>query len=194
MRLNSASSDTTRDAVEILCDGFLDDPFYMWVAPDPAMRITLLKSLFTLEVDAAATRGMLWKDDRGVVVLIPPDRQLLNEDQAAEARQLIQKAFQGPAHLLADYKQRLRDDSPDAWNAWYLQYIAVAAEKREQGHGSSLMRDITAEIAGAPLWLHTGRARTVPFYARFGLATVAVTACEQMGPYIYTLWRAKSGD
>src|ERR1700739_569649 len=162
--LNRASSATAGHAVKILIDGFVDDPFYLWVSADPRIRFALLRSLFTLEVDASAARGMVWTDDRGVVVLVPPHRRLLDDDQAAEARELIRNAFQRPRHLLEDYKSRLHESSPNVADAWYLQYIAVPAGKRSRGHGSSLMRDVVAEIAGAPLWLHTGRPRTVPFY------------------------------
>ena len=187
--VNRPSKATTGNAVEVLIEGFLDDPFYVWVTPDQTARVALLSSLFSLEVGAAAAHGLLWSDERGVVVLVPPHRQLLDDDQAAEARELVRNAFQRPHQLMEAYKRRLHDANPDVDEAWYLQYLAVPASKRSQGQGSSLMCDVLAEIAGAPLWLHTGRASTVAFYSKFGLAIAAVTSCEPTGPSVYTLWR-----
>jgi len=183
----------TGNAVDILVDGFVDDPFFVWTTPDKAARCTLLDALFSLAVDAATARGFLQLDERRVVVIVPPHQKLYDSDQAAAAEALLRNAFQRPLPLLDDYQRRLRSAGPDADDAWYLQYLAVPAVNRSQGQGSSLMCEILAEIGDAPLWLHTARPATLAFYAKFGLKIAAVTPCEPAGPSVYTLLRSPRG-
>jgi hypothetical protein len=186
---NCGGSPAARDAIRILVEAFLDDPYYVWVSPQHGTRLSLLRSLFTLEVEAAASRGLLLSDDRGVVVLVPPHRRLLDDDQEAKARNLIRDASPHLSRVIDDYERRLLAATPEDSEAWYLQYLAVPAGKRSRGNGSSLMYDVGVETAAASLWLHTGRPRTVPFYARFGLTVTAITLCEPHGPSVHTLWR-----
>ncbi|MGN9844346.1 hypothetical protein ACTMTI_40100 [Nonomuraea sp. H19] len=177
------------EAVEILVEGFLDDPFFLWTTPDERTRRALLEATFSLAVKAADAQGFLLLDERGVVILLPPGRRLYDEEEAARAQELTLRAFQRPTVLLKDYRRRLQAADVDDTAAWYLQYLAVPAAKRSQGCGSSLMRDILCHAAGSPLWLHTGRPANLQFYARFGLDVVATIPCEPEGPYVYTLMR-----
>lgn len=187
--LTPASDIRDGDELAVLKKGFLDDPFYVWVAPDASARCELLTTLFTLELGAAARQGFLYSDIRGVVVLVPPYRELLDADESEEATRLVADALQRPPDVLDDYHRRLDEASADITGAWFLRFIAVPTGQRSQGNGASLMDDIVDEIDGTALWLHTGRQRTLRFYARWGLVEVGVTLCEPAGPAIYTLLR-----
>lgn len=187
--LTPASNIEDGDELSVLKEGFLDDPFYVWVAPDMSERYELLTRLFTLELGAAARRGFLFSDVRGVVLLVPPHHQLLDANESAEAARLVAHALQRPAGVLDDYHRRLEQTSAHISEAWFLRFLTVPAKERSQGNGTSLMNDIVDVADGTALWLHTGRPRTLHFFARWGLLKVGVTACEPAGPSIYTLLR-----
>ncbi|MDP9845408.1 hypothetical protein [Streptosporangium lutulentum] len=169
----------------------MDDPFFVWATPDETARRGVLRAMFSLAVEAAAARGFLWMDERGVVVLLPPGRKLYGEEQAAKIQAITRNAFQSPLVLLDDYKRRLHAGDPGGTDSWYLQYLTVPAAGRSRGAGGSLMKDIVlARLDGAPLWLHTGRRTNLSFYAKFELQTIATTWCEPGGPYVHTLRRS----
>jgi hypothetical protein len=173
--------------VEILVEGFMDDPFYVWTTPGETARRALLESMFEVAVDAADEQGFLQLDERGVAILVPPGRELYDGKKAAQQQELIRKAFHRSSTLLDDYRLRLRSADPEPAGCWYLAYLAVPASKRCRGSGTSIMKDILAQTAGTPMRLHTGRPSVLGFYEKFGLKVIAVTPCELDGPLVYTL-------
>jgi hypothetical protein len=175
------------EAVEILVEGFMDDPFFVWTTPDETARRVMLGSMFGLAVDAADEQGFLRLDERGVFILVPPGRELYDAQRGAQQQELIRKAFHRSSILLDDYRRRLRSADPEPADCWYLAYLAVPAGKRRRGSGSSMMKDILARTAGTPVRLHTGRPSNLSFYAKFGLKVIAITPCESDGPRVYTL-------
>ena len=180
-------------AVDVLVEGFLDDPFFVWTTPDADARLTLLDAVFALAVSAAAQRRMLTCDERGVLVLVPPGQRLYDDAEAARARGILRDAFAHPPGLLADYDRRVHHAAPRLQDAWYLQYLAVPASLRGHGRGRALMGEALARAGGGPMWLHTGRPSTLGFYARFGFGVHAEVPCTPAGPTVYILTRPGSG-
>jgi hypothetical protein len=180
------------EASELIVEGFMDDPFYLWIASDEAARRTLLTTISGLAVDAALAQGFLTLDERGLIVLLPPGRALYSSEVSAKENDLISSAFEQPRALLDDYRRRIRVAYPQDAQAWYLRYLVVSAARRSQGLGGAMMADILARVGEAPLLLHTGRPENVGFYEKYGMKVVATTSCEAQGPHIYTL-RKSSG-
>ena len=97
--------------------------------PDEAVRRDLLEEIYSLAVDAAAARGFLTFDERGVAILIPPGRQLYDKGTGVREHDLISNAFQQPRALLEDYRRRIHAAYPVDAGSWYLRYLVVPAAK-----------------------------------------------------------------
>jgi ribosomal protein S18 acetylase RimI-like enzyme len=63
---------------------------------------------------------------------------------------------------------------------WYLFVLGVAPERQRQGLGTTLLQSGLARVDAAkqPCYLETTNEKAVPYYQRFGFATVG----EEMSP------------
>lgn len=74
---------------------------------------------------------------------------------------------------------------------WYVGFLAVDPDCQGQGVGSVLLQSVVdkADKEDLPVYLETGNPRNVPWYEKFGFATVYTEKAGFMGPTVFYMRR-----
>jgi GNAT superfamily N-acetyltransferase len=185
-----------RDAVSrVLTAAFLDDPVFVWIAPDRAARDAVLPTAFGGFVDAfarhdathlapaegdAVTGAALWSP-AGVAPVDPADEGALEasmggfDDESLVRLGICLELFAG-AH----------PHEP----AWFLQFLGVDPAHQGQGVGSVLLRQVldAADRTGEAAYLEATSERNRALYARHGFRQIDELVLPD-GPTVYPMWR-----
>lgn len=186
------------EAALLFARAFFENPAWLWTLPDPSRRERVLRFFYRAAVRYAFRRGEILATAgpvRGVVILLPPERPLLDGAELSRVG-LWQLPFRaGPAGFRRFRAQgrgfgaRQRRDAPA--RHFYLWEIGVEPRHQSQGIGSALLRAVTerSEAAGAPVYVDTTAPRNLPFYERHGFRVVHHDAFPNGGCRFWTLLR-----
>jgi GNAT superfamily N-acetyltransferase len=182
VEIRPVSPDRVEPLAALLGRAFDDDPMLVWpFGPDRADLVTAFFASFDVEL---AKRGWLWEagDGDGVAAWIPPgsDAEMLDIDRAMRSMLEDSEARHGE---LWDWIGSNFPDEP----TWYLDHIAVDAERRGSGIGTALIEHglAFARRDGVPAFLETGRPGNVPYYERRGFTTYFDEDAPNGGPHIW---------
>jgi ribosomal protein S18 acetylase RimI-like enzyme len=177
-----AKPDRVAELAELLGGAFIDDPMLVW--PFGAGRADAITGFFRAVDERIAAYGWLWEagDGLGVAAWIPPgsDEAMLDIDRS------IRPALTGAEARHAELWDWIAGNFPDE-PFWYLDHIAVKADRRGGGLGAALIHHglAFAERDGVPAFLETGRPENVGYYERRGFRTVADDDAPGGGPHIW---------
>jgi GNAT superfamily N-acetyltransferase len=180
--IEPATPDRVDDLAALLGLAFVDDPMIVW--PFGADRPDVVTAFFRSFDGEIAARGWLWEAGRGdgVAAWIPPrsGTQMMDVDRAmrsmlAEARARHEELWEWIASNFPDEP------------AWYLDHIAVEADRRGSGIGTALIDHglAFARRDRVPAFLETGRPGNVPYYERRGFVTYLDEDAPNGGPHIW---------
>ena len=182
VEIRPVSPDRVEALAALLGRAFDDDPMLVWpLGADRADLVTAFFASFDVEL---AKRGWLWEagDGDGVAAWIPPgsDTEMLDIDRAMRSMLQDSEARHGE---LWDWIGSNFPDEP----TWYLDHIAVEADRRGSGIGAALIEHglAFARRDGVPAFLETGRPGNVAYYERRGFTTYFDEDAPNGGPHIW---------
>ncbi len=192
MTRNAASRQT---ALNILADGFFDDPVMSWLFPDEAKRSETLKGWFAfwtdifgdlarLEVDASGDGATLWA--------IPHPPPPPPEAFAPVVEFVAAHHGDATGSILASFGQM----NPPETEHWYLNAIAARRGQRARGIGALMLQPVLKEAdeAGIPAYLESSNPRNLSFYRRFGFEDFGDRIeLGAEGPYMQRMLRPVGG-
>lgn len=177
-----AAPDRVDDLAALLGRSFVDDPMLVW--PFGADRLDVVTAFFRSFDGELALRGWLWEagEGEGVAAWIPPgsDIEMLDVDRAM--RSMLAEARTRHEELWEWIASKFPDEP-----TWYLDHIAVEADRRGSGIGAALIEHglESARRDGVPAFLETGRPGNVSYYERRGFRTYLDEDAPGGGPHIW---------
>ena len=173
---------------------FSTESMVTWAFPPDEDMVRVTERFFGAFHRAAEPDGWLWVvgDARvdGMAMWVPPDpdgryASLLAaiDDEVSELAGALKPRYD----TFWDWVEAHRPPQPH----WYLEHIAVDAERRGRGLGRALIEHglRQAEAAGAPAWLVTSKPGNVPMYERFGFEVERAQDAPDAGPCLWFMRR-----
>ncbi|MGH0030573.1 MAG: GNAT family N-acetyltransferase [Myxococcota bacterium] len=159
----------TERAVDILVDGFLDNPVMAWVFPDEASRADGIRGYVEVFLAAYGERGVLEIEAGGEGAALwaePGTPQLAGEHAAALVEHLRRTSGEHANQVLVTFG----GITPPAERHWYLNVIAARRGARSQGIGARLLEPwlARADDEGVGIYLESSNPRNLSFYRRYG--------------------------
>ncbi len=183
------------DAIEILVDGFMDNPVFAWAFPDEASRPDALRGWFTFWKNTYGAHGRLEiaSSGEGAALWATPDAAAVEADGLGPLIELVQ-AHNGDRTgiVLAGFGALTPPSEPH----WYLNSIAARQGQRARGIGAELLEAglDAADEAGLPVYLESSNPRNLSFYHRYGFRDQAPRIdLPEGGPPLQPLIRAVGG-
>ena len=180
----------THDAVlDTLVAGFLDDPLYRWLYPDPATRPDALHANLALTLESGHEVGhvALAPDAGGVAIWTDPGVPLLADPSPFVA--LLERWAPDRMDAALAGMEACAMQAPDG--AATLHVIAVHPSARGQGVGARLLQPWLGHLdaEGWVGYLESSNQRNLSFYERVGFEMVAEVAVPDGGPVMRPMVR-----
>lgn len=180
--IEQASPDRVPELAALLGRAFDDDPMLVW--PFGVGQTDAITDFFRAFDERIAGFGWLWEagPGLGVAAWIPPGSDEAMMDIDGEMR-LTLAAGEARHEEMWEWIAGHFPDEP----FWYLDHIAVDAERRGAGIGTALIEHglTFADRDGVPAFLETGRPGNVAYYERRGFRTVEDADAPGGGPHIW---------
>jgi GNAT superfamily N-acetyltransferase len=177
-----ATRDRVPELTRLLGRAFTDDPMLVW--PFGAGRTDAITKFFRAFDEPIADRGWLWEagDGLGVAAWIPPG----SDEAMMEIDRSIRPTLAEAVSRHEEMWEWIAGNFPDE-PFWYLDHIAVEADRRGSGLGAALIRHglAFADRDGVPAFLETARPENVGFYERRGFRSVIDADAPGGGPHIW---------
>lgn len=182
---------TARDGIEILVDGFFDNPVLAWVFRDESTRRDALGAWFRFWVKAYGEAGHLVVTEAGdgAALWAPPDQPPLS---GAETEALIDIVREHNGErtglVLGSLATVVQPTAPH----WYLNAIAARRGERGRGIGASLLEPFLerSDAEGVPIYLESSNPRNLTFYRRYGFEDHGPRVdLPESGPPLQPMWR-----
>jgi GNAT superfamily N-acetyltransferase len=128
-------------------------------------------------------------DATGAALWLPPDTELLDEEQEAELAQELEAAAGADAERVFELMGLLDESHPDA-TCWTLQLLAVKPGYQGRGIGSSMMAPVLARADRdrLPAYLEATSDRNKSLYERYGFETIGHVPLPN-GHALTRMWR-----
>lgn len=183
-------------AIDILVDGFFDNPVMAWVFEDEATRADALRSYMEFWISAYGDQGVLdvAEGDEGAALWAKPGSPGLDGDQTGALVGVIQKYNGDRTALVLGTLGAIQPPSP---RHWYLNMIAARRGARARGIGARLLEPFMerADAEGLPIYLESSNPRNLSFYVRYGFEPFGdVIDLPGAGPLLQPMWRAAPAD
>jgi GNAT superfamily N-acetyltransferase len=183
-------------AIEILVDGFMDNPVLGWVFQDEATRpegirgyVDVFRAAYgehgVLEVEAGGEGAALWAE---------PGTPRLQGEHAAALVELLRR-FNGDRTILVLSTLGVIE-APSAPH-WYLNVIAARRGARSRGIGARLIEPFLerADREGVGIYLESSNPRNLTFYRRYDFQDVGgAIDLPGVGPMLQPMWRPALAD
>ena len=157
------------EVVEVLADGFYDNPLLSWVFPDPETRLEALGQWFEFWIDLYSedVRLFLSEDDSAAALWAIPNARDLDSDSIPRFAALIQRHNGDRTGLVLKGLGALGEHPPQPY--WYLNSIAVRRGQRAAGRGAQLLEPmlLRADQEGIPVYLESSNPANLTFYYRY---------------------------
>ncbi len=191
-RLDAAAAAYTR--------AFMDDPFSMWVTPDPVRREHDLPLFFRMAMRYAMRYGgrVEVDDERphAVATWLAPTHPLptnLGMLRTGLLGMLWAGGWSGAGRFFTFGEQLEGLHARDVTQPhWYLWLLAVDPPCQGKGLGGALLRSRlrAADRQGLPCYLETAKESNVSLYQRFGFEVLRHPKLGKDGPRFWTMLRA----
>ena len=183
-------------AVDILVDGFLDNPVLAWVFEDEATRADGIRGYMELFISAYGDHGVLEIEagGEGAALWAEPGCSKLDADQTVALVGLIQK-FNGDRTGLV--LGTLGAIQPPSARHWYLNVIAARRGARGRGIGARLLEPFMerADREGLAIYLESSNPRNLGFYRRYGFENLGEAIdLPGAGPILQPMSRPPPAD
>lgn len=179
---------------------FMDDPFSMWVTPDPAQREHDLPLFFRMAMRYAMRYGGRVEVSDGrpgaVATWLAPDRPMptnLGMLRTGLLGLLWAGGWSGAGRFFTFGEQLEGLHARDVKQPhWYLWLLAVDPPFQGKGLGGTLLRSRLQEADRAALacYLETAKESNVSLYQRFGFEVRREERLGRDGPRFWTMLRA----
>jgi GNAT superfamily N-acetyltransferase len=188
-----AASRDAQSVVDVLAEGFLNDPTWSWAFPDPAAR----RRWWEVSVEGALRYPWILRTAgyEAVSVWIPPDGTELAPEQEAQVPDTL-RALIGPRQPeVMELLRRFGEAHPRAQPHYYLSLLAVADAHRGRGLGMALLAENLARIdaEGFPAYLESSNPANNHRYEALGFSAVVSFQAPGGGPPVTGMWRDPQG-
>ncbi len=168
---------------ELLALAFEKDPFYVYITPDPAARMAVLRWWMTVFLRHGLRRGEVHltgtlEDPTGVAIWLGPKSPVPSSFWVAWSGLILGPFKMGWKGFVRMFR------TTDAWQKlhrqerrphWYLNFLAVHPRHQGRGLGRTLIGAVSAraDSAGLHCYLETCTEINVRIYRRSGFEVVA---------------------
>lgn len=157
-------------AVEVLTDGFYDNPLMAWVFPDFDTRLEALSSWFGfwVAVYGDEARIFLTPDESAAALWAVPNARGIDRDTMPGFVDVVQRWNGGRTGLVLEGLGALANHPAEPY--WYLNSIATRRGRRAAGLGAQLLEPMLerADAEHAAVYLESSNPRNLTFYVRYG--------------------------
>jgi GNAT superfamily N-acetyltransferase len=191
-RLDAAAAAYTR--------AFMDDPFSVWVTPDPVRREHDLPLFFQMAMRYAMRYGgpveVIDEQPRAIATWLAPTHPLpsnLGMLRTGLLGLLWAGGWSGAGRFFTFGEQLEGLHARDVTQPhWYLWLLAVDPPFQGKGLGGALLspRLQAADRDGLPCYLETAKESNVSLYQRFGFEVLRDRQLGKDGPRFWTMLRA----
>jgi len=190
------ADERTERAVEILVDGFMDNPVLGWVFQDEATRGDGIRGYMEVFLGAYGERGVLDIEagGEGAALWAEPGTPQLEGEHALALVDLLRK-FNGERTNLV--LSTLGVIVPPAERHWYLNVVAARRGARSRGIGARLLEPFLerADREGVGIYLESSNPRNMSFYRRYDFESYGEAIdLPGVGPVLQPMWRAAPAD
>jgi ribosomal protein S18 acetylase RimI-like enzyme len=191
-RIRIASQEQTPEVADTLAAAFFADPVAMWLVPDDAQRMPLMRAFFQTVLESAWQGGRLIytaEDIQAASVWILPGRAQLTEEEAGKLMPVLAEIFRDRTSAL-DVLMSSQDEHHPHEPHYYLPFIGTRPEAQGQGLGSAILRPALAraDADGMPAYLEATTERNRALYERYGFAVIGLLEVPD-GPTMFKMWR-----
>jgi GNAT superfamily N-acetyltransferase len=179
------------DGIEILVDGFLDNPLNIWLFQAESTRGEALESWFHFWLELYGEHGRLVVTDEGngAALWAAPEVPALNEDSVGPLIEIIRRYNGDRTGIVLGGFAAV---SPPKEPHWYLNAIAVRRGERARGVGARLLEPYiersNSERIG--IYLESSNPRNLTFYRRYGFVEFGPRIdLPESGPPLQPMWR-----
>lgn len=168
--MTSTTDRTLDQALDILSDGFFDNPVLAFVFPDESKRLESIAAWFRFWIDFYGDQGILVVDEsgQGAALWQPPDAPSLDGESFGGLVKVV-KAHNGEERgnevigALAGFPMPTE-------RRYYLNGIAARRGARAQGIGARLLEPFLerSDAEDIPIYLESSNPRNLSFYLRYG--------------------------
>ncbi len=156
--------------VEVLVDGFYEDPFMSWIFVDPETRGEALAKWFRFWIELYGSDGRMFltEDDSAASLWAMPEARGVDADVMSDFIALI-APWNGERTTLVLEGLGGLAQHPDETH-WYLNAIAVRRGRQGAGLGAQLLEPMLeeADAAHTSVYLDSSNPRNLSFYYRHG--------------------------
>lgn len=192
----SMSDERTERAIEVLVDGFMDNPVLGWVFQDESTRAEGIRGYIEVFLAAYGERGVLEIEagGEGAALWAEPGTPQLGGDHARALVELIRK-FNGERTSLV--LSTLGAIQPPGERHWYLNVIAARRGARSRGIGARLLEPSLerADRERVGIYLESSNPRNLSFYRRYDFEDYGEAIdLPGVGRVLQPMWRPAAAD
>jgi ribosomal protein S18 acetylase RimI-like enzyme len=190
------ANERTERAIDIIVDGFIDNPVLGWVFEDEATRADGIRGYVEVFLTAYGERGVLDIDEggEGAALWAEPGTPQLEGEHAVALVELLRE-FNGERTNLV--LSTLGGVKPPLERHWYLNVIAARRGARPRGIGARLLEPFLARAdrEGVVIYLESSNPRNLSFYRRYDFENYGeVIVLPGVGPVLQPMWRPAPSD
>jgi ribosomal protein S18 acetylase RimI-like enzyme len=190
------ANERTERAIDIIVDGFIDNPVLGWVFEDEATRADGIRGYVEVFLTAYGERGVLDIDEggEGAALWAEPGTPQLEGEHAVALVELLRE-FNGERTNLV--LSTLGGVKPPLERHWYLNVIAARRGARSCGIGARLLEPFLARAdrEGVVIYLESSNPRNLSFYRRYDFENYGeVIVLPGVGPVLQPMWRPAPSD
>ena len=175
--LGCMTAPATNDGIEILIDGFFDNPVLAWVFQDESTRARAIETWFRFWVKSYGEQGRLIVADGGdgAALWATPEVPPVGSGDTAGLIEIVREYNGERTGFVLGALAAVKAPT-DAH--WYLNGIAARRGERSRGVGARLIEPFLerSDADGIPIYLESSNPRNLSFYRRYGF--------EDYGPRI----------
>jgi ribosomal protein S18 acetylase RimI-like enzyme len=174
-------------AVATLALAFSSDPGARWTYPDPAQYLAHFPAVVRAFGGKAFEHGTAYRAGgfAGTALWLPPGVHVDFEALGAVMEATVAAPLLAEVSAVFGQMGRYHPNAPH----WYLPLLGVDPAHQRKGHGSALLRQVTAQCDRdhTPAYLESSNRANVPLYERHGfkvLDVIQVGASPQIFPML----------
>jgi GNAT superfamily N-acetyltransferase len=163
----------TDELVNILTEGFAQDPFLVWIYETPDQYRRLAPDFFQWMTERTMAIGQAYVagDGKGALLGQPSSTVDTSDEEDKQIHQQLRAIGSECAGRLLAFIDAAHEHHPMEKPHWYFTFLAVRPEHQNQGLGGALLRDALAET-GLPGYLEATWQRNRALYERLGYKAI----------------------
>jgi len=190
------TDEPTERAIDILVDGFTDNPVLGWVFQDEATRADGIRGYVEVFRAAYGERGVLDVEagGEGAALWAAPGTPQLEGEHVVALVELLRKFNGERANLVLS---TLGGIEPPSEPHWYLNVIAARRGARSRGIGGRLIEPFLerADRDGVGVYLESSNPRNLSFYQRYDFENYGeAIVLPGVGPVLQPMRRRAPAD